>query len=128
MGIDAIVALVSLLAPKVIDLVKGWFGSKNSPEQTLASLAQTNPDALAKYIDAQATLIKVQNESVNADISGTVWPWISSIRALVRPMITYFAIAHIALAHLHPDITTIPDSAMYVYETAIGSWFGSRWK
>jgi len=128
MGIDAIVSLVALFGPKIIDLAKGLIGRKNSPEQTLSSLAQTNPDALAKYIEAQAKLLEMQNASVNSDISGDVWKWVVSVRALIRPIITIWGVFHIAIAHLHPGAPAIPDEAMYVYETAIGSWFGSRIK
>jgi len=126
MGIDAIVSLVAFFGPKIIDLAKGLIGRKNSPEQTLSSLAQTNPDALAKYIEAQAKLVEMQNASVNSDVSGEVWEWVSSVRALIRPIITMFGVIHIAIGHLNPDVPAIPDEAMYVYETAIGSWFGSR--
>ena len=128
MGIDAIVSLVSLLAPKAFDLVKGLFHRKDAPEQVLATLATTNPDALAKYIEAQAAYAKVQNEAVNADITGNVPEWVSTIRALIRPAITIFAIIHIGINHLGTDKYPISESAMYIYETAIGSWFGSRLK
>jgi hypothetical protein len=128
MGIDAIVSLVSLFGPKLLDLVKGVVHRKDSPEQVLATLATTNPEALAKYIEAQAKLMEAQNASVNSDISGQVWEWVTSVRALIRPLITMFGIVHIAIAHLNPDVPAIPDEAMYVYETAICSWFGSRMK
>jgi hypothetical protein len=128
MGIDAIVTLVSLLAPKAFDLAKGLFHKKDSPEQIVATLATTNPEALAKYIEAQAKLIEIQNASVNSDVAGEVWEWVYSIRALIRPAITVFGIVHIAIAHVVPDVPVIPDAAMNVYEMAIGSWFGSRLK
>ncbi len=127
MGIDAIVSLVSLLAPKAFDLVKGLFHRKDSPEQVMSALAQTNPDALAKYIQAQAEYAKVQNEAVNADITGTVPEWVSTIRALIRPLITFVAMIHIGINHLSSGPQyDINDNAMYIYEMAIGSWFGSR--
>ena len=128
MGVDAILSLVSLFGPKLLDLVKGVIHKKDSPEQVLATLATTSPDALAKYIEAQAKLMEVQNAAVNSDVAGQVWEWVYSIRALIRPFITIFGIFHIAIAHIHPDIPAIPDEAMYVYETAICSWFGSRLK
>jgi len=129
MGIDAIVSLISFLAPKAFDLVKGWVHKKDSPEQVLATLANTNPEALAKYIEAEAKLMDAQNASVNADVAGPVWKWVYSVRALVRVLITVFGVAHIAVAHLHSGVeTAVPEEAMYVYEMAIGSWFGSRLK
>ena len=124
MGVDAIVSLISLFGPKVIDLFKGWVSKKNTPEQTLASLAQTNPDALAKYVEAQAKLVEVQNASVNADVSGQIWEWVSSVRALIRPIITLIGAGHIVFSWYTGK--PIAAEAMYVYETAIGSWFGSR--
>jgi len=124
MGVDAIVALVSLLGPKLIDLVRGWFGAKQTPEQVLAGLASTNPAALAQYVEAQAKLISAENASVNADISGTISVWVSDIRAMIRPFVTVVAAVHIVLA-AHWKIA-IPQEAMYVYEAAICSWFGSK--
>lgn len=124
MGIDAIVSLVSLFGPKLIDMAKGLFGRKNTPEQTLASLAQANPDALGKYVEAQAGLVRAQNESVNADVSGTISVWVSDIRAMIRPVITVLAATHTIYAGLHGVV--LDEGTRYLYETIIGSWFGSR--
>ena len=126
MGIDAVVSLVSLFGPKIIDTVKGWVHRKDSPEATLASLAQTNPDKLAEYVNAQAALITAQNASINADITGTPHQWVSDVRALIRPVITVIALGHIVFAHFNN--IAIPEAAMYTYEAAISSWFGSRLK
>jgi hypothetical protein len=128
MGVDAIVSLVSLLAPKAFDLMKGLFHRKDTPDQVLATLATTNPEAMAKYVEAQAKLVEAQNESVNADVTGTIPAWVSTIRALIRPTITIVGMAHIAINHIWDGPYEINDSAMYVYETAICSWFGSRMK
>lgn len=125
-GIDAAVSLISLLAPKVIQMIQGVIHRKDSPAQVLSTLAQTNPDAMAKFIEAQAKLIEAQNASINADIYGTVWEWVGSVRALIRPAITVFGILHIAVANIGSTYPPVSDAAMIVYETAIGSWFGSR--
>jgi hypothetical protein len=124
MGIDAIVGLVSLFGPKVINVVSGWLGRKNSPEQTLASLAQSNPDALGKYVEAQASLIRAQNEAVNADVSGSISEWVSDVRALIRPVLTIAAIIHIVIAAYYK--IPIEEGIRYTYESMICSWFGSR--
>jgi len=124
MGIDAIVSLVSLFGPKLINMVSGLFGRKNTPEQTLASLAQANPDALGKYVEAQAALVRAQNESVNADVSGTISVWVSDVRAMIRPVITCTATAHLIYCGLHGCV--LDESTRYTYEMIIGSWFGSR--
>jgi hypothetical protein len=124
MGIDAIVGLVSLFGPKLISLVGGMFGKKNSPEQTLASLAQSNPDALGKYIEAQATLLKAQNEAVNADVSGAISVWVSNVRALIRPALSVLAAVHLVYAYAHG--TVLDEGTRYTYEAMLCSWFGSR--
>jgi hypothetical protein len=124
MGIDAIVSLVSLFGPKLINLVGGIFGRKNTPEQTLASLAQANPDALGKYVEAQAALVRANNESVNADISGSISVWVANTRAMIRPVITVAAAAHTIYSGLHG--INLDESTRYTYEVIIGSWFGSR--
>ena len=124
MGIDALVSLISLLAPKAFDLVSGLFHKKDAPDEVLATLANTKPEALSQYVSAQAALIQAQNASVNSDVAGPISPWVSNIRSLIRPFITVFGVGHIAYAHVsaHP----VPDAAMNVYEAAICSWFGDR--
>lgn len=126
MGLDAVVTLVSLFGPKILDLVKGVIHRKDSPEATLASMAQTAPDKLAEYVNAQASLITAQNLGINADITGTVSVWVSNTRAMIRPFITIVALIHIIYANIAGII--IPDAFVYTYEGAIGSWFGSRLK
>lgn len=126
MGIDAIVGLVSLFGPKIIDTVKGWIHRKDSPEGTMAVLANTNPAELSNYVKAQAELMRVQNEAVNSDVTGTVSEWVSDVRAMIRPIITVTAIGHIIYASV--THTVIDPEFRYTYEAAIGSWFGSRLK
>jgi hypothetical protein len=125
MDITAIVSLISLFGPKILSLIEGLFHKKDTQEETVATLATTNPDALAKYVEAQAKLAQVSNESVNADITGTVAPWVSNIRAMIRPSITLIAACHIVFAWIYPT-HTIPPEAMTVYSVAISSWFGSK--
>lgn len=143
MGIDAIVGLVSLFGPKIIDLVKSWFGSKNTPEETLASLAQTNPQAIGEYCKGQAELIKAKVEQFNQDLPNEqvpegVWKWIASLRELleiyrgaIRPIVITIAFIHISyvLYVFGPEkLSLVPEWLRYQYEIAIGSWFGDRWK
>lgn len=124
MGIDAVVGLVSLFGPKIINLVGGLFGRKNTPEQTIASLAQSNPDALGKYVEAQASLLRAQNEAVNADVSGTISVWVSDVRALIRPVLSLLAAVHLVYAYAHGVV--LDEGTRYTYEAMICSWFGSR--
>ncbi len=126
MGVDAIVSLVSLFGPKIFDTIKGFIHRKDSPDATMAALAQTNPAELSNYVNAQAALITAQNASINADITGTPHQWVSDVRALIRPVITVIAMVHIIVAHFKG--IPVPEAAMYTYEAAISSWFGSRLK
>ena len=148
MGIDAIVSLVSLFGPKVIDTVKGWVHRKDSPEATMASLAQTNPDALAKYVEAQASLVKARIEQFNQDMpissmNDNVPVWIVAMwwllrgyRAAIRPAVITVAFAHISYVVISSpemvsaanSLSLIPEWIRYQYEVAISSWFGDRWK
>ena len=71
MGVDAVIALVSLLAPPVIDVVKKIFikPGKDTPEATLSTLATTKPEALAPFVAAQAQLLQAQVAFFNRDVS-----------------------------------------------------------
>jgi hypothetical protein len=143
MAIDAVVGLVSLFGPKLIDLAKGLFHKKDSPEQTMASLAQTKPEALAEYVNAQAALIKARIEQFNQDMPDNVTPegtpkWVIALRELleiyrgaIRPGLITVAAIHITynLVALGPaSLQLIPEWVRYQYEIAISSWFGDRWK
>jgi hypothetical protein len=143
MGIDAIVSLVSLFGKPVIDTVKGWIHRKDSPEATIASLAQTKPEALAEYTRASAELVNARVKQFNQDLPEEQAPegtpkWVIALRELleiyrgaIRPGVITIAIAHITyvLYTAGPTgLTLIPEWVRYQYEVAINSWFGDRWK
>jgi len=136
MGVDAIIALVSLLAPPVIDVVKKLFikPGKDSPEATLSTLATTKPEALEGYVNATANYLKAQCEFFNRDVTGTPAIWVATLRASIRPIgtaasiviLTGFAIA--ALNGYKPDaeMKTTVDGLRYTCEAIASSWFGTR--
>jgi hypothetical protein len=144
MGVDVIVSLVSLFGPKLIDAAKGFFGKKNSPEETMASLAQTNPEALSQFVEAQAALTKARVEQFNQDLPESPTPentprWIVAARELlevyrgaIRPLVITMAGAHITYVLVWGGgataLAAIPDWVRMQYEIAINSWFGDRWK
>lgn len=148
MGVDAIVSLVSLFWPKVIDTVKGWIHRKDSPEATMASLAQTNPAALADYVKAQADFIRAKVEQFNQDmpvitLGDSVPQWVVALwwllriyRGWIRPGLITLAAIHVGYltatanspAEAVSAISSIPEWIRYQYEVATGSWFGDRWK
>jgi hypothetical protein len=143
MGIDAIVSLLSLFGPKAMDMVKGWIHRKDSPEATLAVLAQTNPAGLAEYTKANAALIEARVKQFNQDLPTEptqegVWKWIASLRELlevyrgaIRPMVITLAFVHVFYVtnkHGAQGLTLIPEWIRIQYEIAVNSWFGDRWK
>ena len=131
MGIDAVVTLISLFGPKVLDIVKGIFNKKNSPEQTINTLAVTNPEALTGYINALAGLTTARASAFNMDVSGTIPVWLSAWRGSIRPAVVTFAFFHIAYLTIFlgaTGIDAIPQWWRVIYEIAIGSWFGDRWR
>lgn len=131
MGVDAIVGLVSLFGPKVIDIVKGIFSKKNTPEETINTLATTNPEAMTGYISALSGLIAARCTQFNMDITGVTPTWLAAWRGSIRPAVVTFAFLHIGIATIlngTEGITAIPEWWRYIYEIAIGSWFGDRWR
>jgi len=136
MGVDAIIALVSLLAPPVIDLVKKLVvkPGKDTPEATMASLALSKPEALADYVRGLAEYTKAQTDFFNRDCSGTLSPWVSNLRAAIRPfgtILSLFILAtmgFLALAGVSydPAMKDTIDGLRYTCEAVASSWFGTR--
>lgn len=136
MGIDAIIALVSLLAPPVIDVVKKVFikPGKDSPEATMSTLATTKPEALEGYVNATANYLKAQCEFFNRDVTGTPAQWVITLRASIRPIgtaasifiLTIFGL--LALAGYQPpsEMKATVDGLRYTCEAIASSWFGTR--
>lgn len=143
MGIDAIVGLVSLFGPKLIDMAKGLIHRKDSPEKTMASLAQTNPDALAGYVKAQADLIDARTRGFNQDMPkdrlpdnthwsiSSLWSLLVVYRGAIRPLVITAAFVHVyyvTAKYGMAGLNLIPEWIRYQYEIAVASWFGDRWK
>lgn len=137
MVLDAVVSLVSLFGPKVMDLVKGVVHRKDSPEATMAALAQTNPAELANYVHAQAALMTAQNESVKVRFSAdmpdpTLVPkWLVAWRSAIRPAIITISWVHITATIVmdgYTGVATVPEWLRFIYESANASWMGDRWK
>ena len=136
MGIDAIIALVSLLAPPAIDLVKKLFvkPGKDTPEATMSTLATTKPEALEGYVNATANYLKAQCEFFNRDVSGTPSQWVITLRAAIRPIGTAASIGILTLLGIMaltgysapPEMKTTVDGLRYTCEAIASSWFGTR--
>jgi hypothetical protein len=126
-----------------MSMVGGMFGKKNSAEETMASLAQSNPEALGAFVSAQAALIEAKVKQFNQDLPDEpipegAWKWIISIRELlevyrgaIRPLVVTVAFIHITYtlyAGGPAALALIPEWVRVQYEIAINSWFGDRWK
>ena len=136
MGLDAIIAIGSLLIPPVVDFVKKKFLKKeqDTPEATMSSLATTKPEVLPEYVKAVAGWLDAQVKFFNRDISGTPSQWVVDLRAAIRPVGTVLAFATLALMVSAALGGYKPASEMadtitgvrYSCEVMVSSWFGSR--
>lgn len=135
-GIDAIVAIGSLLLPPVVDFVKKKFLKKeqDSPEATMSTLATTKPEVLPAYVTAITAWIEAQVKFFQRDVSGTPSQWVVDLRAVIRPLGTVGAglvlgiMVVAALAGKKPDPLMADTLAgvRYSCEVIVSSWFGDR--
>jgi hypothetical protein len=125
MGIEAIMAILGLVAPPVIDFVKQkFFKGSGDPESTIATLATTKPDQLGPYVEATSKYLDAQVRFFNRDITGVISIWVSNIRAIIRPLGVI-----VSLAFLFADgfkyIELTPE-VRGTFSMICTSWFGSR--
>jgi hypothetical protein len=136
MGIDAIIALVGLLAPPIIDFGKKLFlpADKDTPEATMSALATTKPEALGAYVEALSKYLKTQIDNFNRDIAGTPSQWVVNMRSAIRPVGTIGSIMILAIlgfiaitgTKIDPSMKDTLDGVRYTCEGIASSWFGSR--
>ena len=136
MGIDAILTLVGLLAPPLIDFGKKLFlkPEKDTPEATMSALATTKPEALAAYVEALSKYLKTQIDNFNRDIAGTPSQWVVNMRSAIRPVGTIGSILILAVlgviaiqgTKIDPSMKDTIDGVRYTCEGIASSWFGSR--
>jgi len=136
MGPDAIVALVGLVVPSVVDFVKKKFLKKeaNTPEATMSTLATTKPDVLPAYIDAIVKHLGALVQYFNRDVSGTPSQWVVDLRAAIRPVgvsiafSTLGVMAFMALSgtKIDPSVNDTVTGIRLSCELVVSSWFGDR--
>lgn len=128
MGIDALITLGGILVPPVFDFIKKKFikAGKDTPEATMSALATTKPETLAPYVQAMTGYIDAQIRFFNRDVVGTLPPWVSALRATIRPLVVVFGILHILLHGMFGDAFVLEEGIRFFYEANIGAWFGSR--
>lgn len=134
MGIDAILAVVSLLAPPAIDFIKKKFLTPESdtPEATMSALATTKPEVMPEYLKGIAGLLEAKTKYFNRDVCGIPGQWVINLRAAIRPVgviISFFILIGMAYASfkgMKLAEQTVVDGIRYACITVISSWFGDR--
>jgi len=136
MGLDAIIAIGSLLLPPAVDFIKKKFlkPSQDSPEATMSALATTKPEVLPTYITAMVGWLEAQVKYFNRDICGTPAMWVVNTRAIIRPAGTIGAGVILGVMVIAAIYGKKPDPAMadtivgirYTCEAIVSSWFGDR--
>jgi hypothetical protein len=138
MGLDAIVAIGSLVIPGIFDFVKKkWLKSEqDTPEATMSSLATTKPEVLPAYMTAVTEYLKAQIDFFNRDVAGTPSLWVINLRAAIRPAGVIGAIlilAGMVIAALDgyeptPAMADTITGVRLSSEVIVSSWFGDRLK
>ena len=134
MGIEAILALVSLVIPPAFDFVKKKFlkPSQDTPEATMSALATTKPEVMPEYLKGIAGLLEAKTKYFNRDVCGTPGQWVVNLRAAIRPVgviISFFILIGMAYASfkgMKLAEQTVVDGIRYACITVISSWFGDR--
>jgi hypothetical protein len=139
MGLDAIVALVGMALPPVVDFVKKKFlnGKQDTPEATLSTLATTNPEVMPAYLTAQTGYMEAMVKFFNRDVCGTPSLWVVDLRAAIRPIgviIAFVVLVTMAVMSIMANDQPDPDGSIdkmltgirYSCELMVSSWFGDR--
>jgi hypothetical protein len=136
MGIEAILALVSLVIPPTFDFIKKKFlkPSVDTPEATLSTLATTKPDVMAPYITAQTGLLDAKTRYFNRDVCGVPAQWVINLRASIRPIgviVSFIILAIMAYLSFRgyefkPELKATVDGVRYACVVIMASWFGDR--
>lgn len=133
MGIDAIVALVSLFVPPAFDFIKKKFlkPSADTPEATMATLATTKPEMMGAYLAGQAGLLEAKAKYFNRDICGVPSQIIIDLRAAIRPagvVISFLILVFLTVgwATTDPALEASVIGVRLACISIIGSWFGDR--
>ena len=136
MGLDAVIAIGSLLLPPLVDFCKKKFlkPSADSPEATMSTLATTSPATLPGYVESMSKWYEANCKYFNRDIAGEPAPWVVNLRAVIRPLGTCGALTILVIMVLASIYGLKPDPSMdetltgirYSCEAIVSSWFGDR--
>jgi len=126
MVIDAVVSLVSLVAPPIYDFIKKKFlkPDTDTVEATLSALASTSPEIMVPYISAITEKLKVDIQWFNRDVIGTPHMWVIDLRAAIRPVTVVASM--LLLGAVVFDLTAVDPGTRVFLEANVSNWFGSR--
>jgi hypothetical protein len=126
MVIDAVVSLVSLVAPPIYDFIKKKFlkPEEDTVEATLSALADTKPEIMVPYISAITEKLKVDIQWFNRDVIGTPHLWVIDLRAAIRPVTVVASI--LILGATVFGLTAVDPGTRVFLEANVSNWFGSR--
>lgn len=124
--ITAISSAIGFLAPPIFNFINKKFlsGKEDTPERTISSLATTNPDALAPYLDGYSKLLESQTKFFNRDVVGNISLWVSNLRASIRPLFVIISLIVVIIALSFS--LKIDTNFSALMDLCISSWFGSR--
>lgn len=135
-GIDAIVAIGSLVIPGAIDFIKKKWLSPDSdtPEATMSALATTKPDVLPEYVKATTEYLKAQKDFFNRDVVGAPSQWVVDLRAAIRPIgvvgagltLAGMVVASIMDIKVDPTMAGTLEGVRLSSIAIVSSWFGDR--
>lgn len=126
MGLEAIAALGGLIIPPVFDFIKKKFigTDKDTPEATMSTLATSKPEVLPDYLNATVNYMRSKIEFFNRDVIGTPSSWVVNLRAVIRPLVTIFAIMLLASDGAHwLELNEATRASLCLI---VSSWFGDR--
>jgi hypothetical protein len=136
MGIEAGLAIISLLIPPAFDFVKKKFlkPTQDTPEATMAALATTKPEVMGEYLKGQAGLLEAKTKYFNRDVCGVPTQWVINLRASIRPagvimaFIILSGMAYLSFSNytFSAEMKSTVDGVRYACVVIMASWFGDR--
>ncbi|MDA8168665.1 MAG: hypothetical protein M0Z59_03075 [Nitrospiraceae bacterium] len=126
--LEAVTTIGGLILPPVFDIIKKAFIKKGdgTAEATLNCLAETKPDALPGYVEANAKLMQARTEWFNRDVIGQASRWVVDLRAAIRPVTVCMSMCFLGMDA--GKALAMDPSTRAALLFMVASWFGGRLK
>jgi hypothetical protein len=125
MILESILAIGGLVVPPVFDFFKRKFVKEATPQQMLSVLAETQPDAMIGFVEAQTKFMEANVKWFNRDVVGDPSRWVTDLRASIRPIGVVLSIGVLASEHAFPNFALDPYTRSGLI-VCVTSWFGDR--